>query len=65
MFGTLYIPAKEHEPLVFGSPEHPNAHTVTGALVEPLINAAGHLKPLLPRRRSGLAPLPATEHKSA
>lgn len=49
MFGTLYIPAKEREPLVFGVPDHPNAHTVRGELVEPLINAAGHLKPLLPR----------------
>jgi sterol desaturase/sphingolipid hydroxylase (fatty acid hydroxylase superfamily) len=61
MFGTLYIPAKEREPLVFGFADHPNAHTVKGELVEPLINAAGHLKPLLPRRRGGLAPLPKTQ----
>jgi hypothetical protein len=38
---------------------------VKGELVDPLINAAGHLKPLLPRRRGALAPLPATERKSA
>ena len=33
------------------SPIIPNAHTMKGELVDPLINAAGHLKPLLPRRR--------------
>ena len=55
IFGTLYIPSKEREPLVFGFPNQPNAHTVKGELVEPFANAAGHLKPLLPRRR-GLAP---------
>jgi sterol desaturase/sphingolipid hydroxylase (fatty acid hydroxylase superfamily) len=51
MFGTLYVPDKEREPLTFGFPDHPNAHSVKGELVEPLINAAGHLKPLLPRGR--------------
>ena len=51
MFGTLYIPSKEREPLVFGFPEQPNAHTVKGELVEPFANAASHLRPLLPRRR--------------
>ena len=65
MFGTLYVPQKEREPLVFGFADHPNAHTVKGELVDPLINAAGHLKPLLPRRRGALALLPATERKSA
>jgi len=63
MFGTLYVPQKEREPLVFGFADHPNAHTVKGELVEPLINAAGHLKPLLPRRRGALAPLPVTEKR--
>ncbi len=57
MFGTLYIPAKEREPLVFGFADHPDAHTVKGELVDPLINAASHLKPLLPRRRRELAPV--------
>ena len=56
MFGTLYVPSKEREPLVFGVPDHSNAHTVQSELVEPLINAAGHLKPLLPRR-ADLAPV--------
>jgi len=60
MFGTLCIPAKEREPLVFGFPGRPNAHTVKGELVEPLINAAGHLKPLLPRR-GALAPVSERE----
>jgi len=50
IFGTLYIPAKERESLVFGVPDHPNAHTVKGELVEPFANAAGHLRPQLPRR---------------
>ena len=57
MFGTLYVPSKEREPLTFGSPDHANAHTVKGELVEPLINAAGHLKPLLPRGRGEPAQL--------
>ncbi|HEY1312109.1 MAG TPA: sterol desaturase family protein [Pseudolabrys sp.] len=47
MFGTLYVPAKEREPLVFGFPGSANAHTVKGELVEPFVNAAGHLKPAL------------------
>jgi hypothetical protein len=32
-------------------------------LVKPLINAAGHLKPLIPRRRGEVAPMPVTEGK--
>lgn len=55
MFGTLYVPAKEREPLTFGIPGGADAHTVKAELVAPLVNAAGHLKPLLPRR----APLAA------
>lgn len=50
VFGTLYIPAKEREPLVFGVPDHVEAHTVKAEFVDPLLNAARHLKPLLPRR---------------
>ena len=57
MFGTLYVPAKEREPLTFGFADHPDAHTVKGELVAPLINAAGHLKSLVPRRRDELAPV--------
>jgi hypothetical protein len=46
MFGTLYVPSKEREALVFGFGDHPDAHTMKGELVDPLINAAGRLKPL-------------------
>jgi sterol desaturase/sphingolipid hydroxylase (fatty acid hydroxylase superfamily) len=55
MFGTLYVPAKEREPLVFGFPDHPNAHTVKGELVDPLINAARHFKPAPPKRAVSIA----------
>jgi sterol desaturase/sphingolipid hydroxylase (fatty acid hydroxylase superfamily) len=49
MFGTLYVPEKKREVLAFGFAANPDAHTVKGELVAPLVNAAGHLKPLLPR----------------
>ena len=62
MFGTLYIPQKEREPLVFGFAEHPDAHTVKCELVNPLINAAGHFKPLWPKRRPAI---PVAERKRA
>lgn len=45
MFGTLYIPEKEREPLNFGVEENPHAHTVRGEIVEPFIKAAAHLAP--------------------
>ncbi|HEY2755821.1 MAG TPA: sterol desaturase family protein [Pseudolabrys sp.] len=64
MFGTLYVPAKEREPLTFGVGEYPDAHTVKGELIAPLINAAGHFKPLFKRPDSG-APVPAVERKQA
>ncbi len=50
MFGTLYVPKKEREPLSFGFPDRADAHTFKGEVIDPLINAAGHLKPLLPKR---------------
>ncbi len=62
MFGTLYIPAKEREPLTFGFPGQPNAHTVQGELVDPLINAAAHLKPRWPQHGE-IKPLPVTKRK--
>jgi len=61
MFGTLYVPSKEREPLTFGFADHPNAHTVKGELVEPLVNAAAHLKPLMPGRGEKLAPITERE----
>ena len=63
MFGTLYVPAKEREPLVFGFPGNANAHTVKGELVEPFANAAGHLKPALQKRTA--AAVPVAERKRA
>jgi sterol desaturase/sphingolipid hydroxylase (fatty acid hydroxylase superfamily) len=58
MFGTLYVPGAKREALRFGFADHPDAHTVKGELVAPLVNAAHHLKPLWQRR------LPAPERKS-
>ncbi len=45
IFGTLYVPAKEREPLTFGFPDRADAHTMKGELVNPLIDAAGHFAP--------------------
>jgi sterol desaturase/sphingolipid hydroxylase (fatty acid hydroxylase superfamily) len=59
MFGTLYVPAKQREPLVFGVTDHQNAHTVKGELMDPFVKAAGHLKPALPK------PVPVAERKQA
>ncbi|MEP7030819.1 MAG: sterol desaturase family protein [Pseudolabrys sp.] len=63
MFGTLYVPEKEREKLVFGFPNHPDAHTFKGELVNPLINAAGHFKHLMPKQAE--APIPVAERKQA
>ena len=57
MFGTLYVPQKEREPLVFGFPDRADAHTVKGELVDPLVKAAGHLKPSWPKHAAGIAPI--------
>ena len=65
IFGTLYVPSKEREALTFGLADHPDAHTVKGELIDPLINAAGQIRPLLTRRRGEPAPIPATERKPA
>ena len=48
-------------------PDHPDAHTVKGELVDPLIKAAGHLKPLWPKRRRQRCPqsrLPSASGRS-
>lgn len=63
MFGTLYVPAKTREALTFGFPGDPDAHTVKGELINPLINATGHLKPLWPKKAE--APLPAASRDPA
>ena len=62
MFGTLYVPAKEREPLTFGFAGRRDAHTVKGELVTPLIDAAGHL---WPKRAQDMPPIPVAERKRA
>ena len=62
MFGTLYVPAKEREPLTFGFGDHPNAHTMKGELVDPLINAAGHF---WQKRPTDIDAVPVAERKQA
>ena len=51
MFGTLYVPAKQREKLTFGFAAEPDTHTIKDELLNPLINATGHLKPLVPAAR--------------
>jgi sterol desaturase/sphingolipid hydroxylase (fatty acid hydroxylase superfamily) len=58
MFGTLYVSEKTREPLTIGFPGEPDAHTVKGELVDPFINAAGHIWPKRPA-------LPVAECKQA
>jgi sterol desaturase/sphingolipid hydroxylase (fatty acid hydroxylase superfamily) len=65
MFGTLYVPQREREPLTFGFGDHPDAHTMKGELVDPLRNAAGHLKPLWQKRPADITPVPVAERKQA
>jgi sterol desaturase/sphingolipid hydroxylase (fatty acid hydroxylase superfamily) len=55
MFGTLYVPGKEREALTFGFSDHPDAHTVKGELVAPLVNAA---RLVLRKRPADIAALP-------
>ena len=62
MFGTLYVPQKEREPLTFGFADNPDAHTVKGELIDPLVKAAAHLKPA-PKLASNA--LPAAERRRA
>ena len=63
MFGTLYLPGKKREPLTFGFGNRPDAHTVKGELVDPLVNAAGHFKHWWPKRAPQLPPIPVAERK--
>ena len=49
IFGTLYVPQKQREPLTFGFSDRADAHTFKGEVIEPFVNAAGHLKPFLPK----------------
>ncbi len=61
IFGTLYVPTKEREPLTFGFPDHADAHTFKGELVDPLINAVAHLKPLLQKRSAEIPAMSVAE----
>lgn len=45
MFGTLYIPAADREPLEFGvEPDREHAHTIRGELIAPFVRATLVLK---------------------
>ncbi len=63
MFGTLYVPEKEREKLVFGfsAAEHPDAHTFKGELVNPLIAAAAHFKSWWPKPEAPVIPVAETK----
>ena len=50
LFGTLYVPAREREVHRFGVPGHTDAHTVKAEMLRPFAEAAGHLRPLAPRK---------------
>jgi sterol desaturase/sphingolipid hydroxylase (fatty acid hydroxylase superfamily) len=51
MFGTLYVPSKKPERLVFGNDrEAEDPHTVHGSVVAPLILGVGHLVADIRRR---------------
>ncbi len=46
MFGTLHVPSKKREHLEFGvNPKSPADHSLKGAIIEPVVLAAGHLSP--------------------
>ncbi len=62
MFGTLYVPGAEREKLTFGFENHPNAHTVKGELVEPLINAARHI---WPKRAAAISAITVAEREQS
>lgn len=65
MFGTLYIPPREPEKLVFGvEPDRPHAHTIKGELIAPFGRGAAILKELL-TRRSPPRPLATPREKRA
>lgn len=65
MFGTLYIPEKKREALNFGFAGHPDAHTIKGELVGPFVEAAGHLKPLLPKGAAENPAIPVAKRRQA
>jgi sterol desaturase/sphingolipid hydroxylase (fatty acid hydroxylase superfamily) len=62
MFGTLYVPGKQPEKLSFGvDPDRPNAHTISGELVDPILHAGTRLKEMV----RPAAPLPVAKRERA
>jgi sterol desaturase/sphingolipid hydroxylase (fatty acid hydroxylase superfamily) len=61
MFGTLYVPPKKREPLTFGFADNPDAHTVKGEFIDPIVKAAGHFKPNWPKRPAEAAVIRVVE----
>lgn len=59
MFGTLYVPQKEREPITFGFADRADAHTVKGELLNPFVDAAAHI---MPKRDANI---PVAERKRA
>lgn len=56
LFGTLYIPGKRRENLVFGvAPAYADAHTITGEFLSPIGRAFAAMLALIPKRRPRLA----------
>jgi sterol desaturase/sphingolipid hydroxylase (fatty acid hydroxylase superfamily) len=62
MFGTLYVPGKQPEKLSFGvDPDRPNAHTISGELIDPILHAGTRLKEMV----RPAAPLPVAKRERA
>jgi hypothetical protein len=62
MYGTLYVPGKQPEKLSFGvDPDRPNAHTISGELVDPILRAGARLKDMV----RPPAPLPVAKRERA
>jgi sterol desaturase/sphingolipid hydroxylase (fatty acid hydroxylase superfamily) len=55
MFGTLYVPGKHRERLTFGVADRTGAHSFRTEVIAPLIDAAGHFEPALPKPASVVA----------
>jgi len=63
VFGTLYVPAAEREPLEFGvEPDRAHAHTIRGELLAPFGRAALLLRARLERGQAAV-PLAASEQE--
>lgn len=61
LFGTLYVPGRQREPLQFGvEPDQFPAHTVSGELIAPFIRAARHVAAIAMRRPVASAPVRET-----